>query len=127
MAAEQLRDISHWPDLQYHFGLTFAELRTMPNGVRKIYEEALPRLLAEDQARMLDVVAFPHMKKEGQKKLLRQLERARNGNKKEPAEVITDGKKFTDAVLTHGIAIEAVNSEGEVIEHVGARPPESED
>ena len=118
--AQPTRDISHWPDLQYHFGLSFAELLRMPNGVRKIYEKALPRLLAEDQARQLDVIAFPHMKKEGQRKLLRRIERARNDGKKEEAEVITDGAKYTDTVLTHGISIEAVDAEGNVIENVGA-------
>lgn len=116
------RDISHWPDLQFHFGLSYTELRAMPNGIRRIYEEALPRLLADTQARGIDVVSFPHMKPDGQRKILRRIERAQKQGQREKVEVITDGKQFTDAVLTHGIAITAVNSKGEVIENVGARP-----
>lgn len=71
----------HWPDLQFHFGLTYDELRSMPHARRRLYEEALPRLLAEQQARTIDAVSFPHMKKEAQRKMIRSINRATGADK----------------------------------------------
>ena len=66
----------HWPDLQFHYGLSFEELRAMPHARRAQYEEALPRLLAERQAQLLDVISFPHMEKAGQRRIVRALNAA---------------------------------------------------
>lgn len=108
-----------WPDLTYRYGLSYDELRRMPNGIRRIYEEALPRLVAEDLSAAIDAASFPHMKKEGRQSIIRRLRRALDQGRKQEAEVITDGEQFTDRLLASGIAITAVDSEGNVIENVG--------
>lgn len=70
--------IAQWPDLAYWYGLGYEELKDMPNAVRRVYEEALPRIAAEETARMIDAVSFPNLDKAGQRRLSRRLQRAMN-------------------------------------------------
>jgi hypothetical protein len=64
-----------WADLAFHYSLTYDELRYMPRAMREMYEQELPRLLAEEQSRLLDVFTFTKMKPEAQRRVTRRLQR----------------------------------------------------
>lgn len=65
----------HWPDLSRFYGLSFDDIRRMPAPIRRIYEREMARLIAEEQARMLDVMNFSHMKPAAQRRFIRRLNR----------------------------------------------------
>ena len=67
--------VRYWPDLTFWYGISPAELALLPNNIRKVYEKALPRVKAEQQAMMLDAASFPKMKESSQKRLINRLDK----------------------------------------------------
>lgn len=100
----------HWPDLAFWYGLTWAELRRMPRGVRRTYERELPRLRAEAQAERIDAASFPHMKKEDQRRVVRRIERATRQVERETATDLTPEQLEAMAAGT-GIGIKLVGKD----------------
>src|SRR4051794_38262228 len=62
-----------WPELTYHYGLTFDDLSRMPRWARLIYAKALRRILAEAQLVAVEAASFPYMDKTAQRRMIRQL------------------------------------------------------
>lgn len=99
-----------WPDLSYRYGFSFDQIRFMPNAVRKVYEDALPRLKAEDMAAAIDAAAFVHMRGDAQRRLLRRLNR---DLKRGLPPVRHRGAKFQQAMAASGIGVKLVPVKGD--------------
>lgn len=63
-----------WPDLSFHYGLSFRELWDMPRALRELYVFNLPRLKAEQQQLIADASAYPHMDRNGQRAFVRRID-----------------------------------------------------
>lgn len=99
-----------YPDLTFHYGLSWYELVKMPNWLKRMYVDALPRLLAEQQLTALQATAFPNMKKGARSSLVRKLER--RAKRRTRGEVLAP-KKLEEAAAMAGIGIVKVPVGGE--------------
>lgn len=73
--APRVPEADYFPDLSYHYGLSFHELASMPHWALRLYARALPRLVAEETLREIGVTSFPHMKRQTQRAVERGLKR----------------------------------------------------
>lgn len=64
-----------FPQLSYHYGLSFEELARMPRWAVELYIDELPRLLAEEQQAAIQAASFPNYDKQDQKRVSRALAR----------------------------------------------------
>lgn len=119
--------VRHWPDLLFWYpGLSHETLERMPAALRRVYEDALPRLKAEQLSMMVDASAFPKMKEEAQKHLVRRIEK--DLKKGLPRERVPDAPPApadaTKQAVELGIGMTFVDSDGEPVEveNVGGRP-----
>jgi hypothetical protein len=64
-----------FPDLSYHYGLSFREIINMPRWALELYLEAMTRLIAEDSLHAVEVVSFPHMGERDRRRVERALKR----------------------------------------------------
>jgi hypothetical protein len=116
--------VRHWPDLTFHYGFSVEELVRLPHNLRRVYERALPRLLAQEQAALIDACAFPNMDKAGQSKLIRRLNKALRRD--EVAEVPSSDEASLAHAAATGIGVKLVDAEGNPIEErPGEVPPPS--
>lgn len=126
-SSEPLGDIRvrHWPDLSFWYHLSFVDLAAMPNGVREVYEKALPRLKAEQQSMMIDAAAFPNMKESAQKSLIRRVEKdMKSGLPRPPVPKPLPPQEVSKQAEGLGIGMTFVDAEGEPVEveNIGGRP-----
>jgi hypothetical protein len=66
-------DVEIWPRLSRFYGLSFAELYSMPRMFLRMYAEAYPILVAEEHLHALQVVSYPYMDENDQKELFAEL------------------------------------------------------
>jgi len=62
-------DITLWPQLSFHYGLSYTELCSMPRFARELYIEKLPQILALHQLRAFEASAYPHMEDAGRREV----------------------------------------------------------
>ena len=74
-----------WPRLTREYGLSPNQIAAMPRWLRRVYIEAIPRILAEEQLAAIEVALFPHMKKEDQRSMHRKISRMARVEREEPA------------------------------------------
>lgn len=67
--------LAAYPDLTFYYGLSPWEIGLMPNAVKRVYIEALDRLLAQQQLAAIQASAFPNMKKGEQRRISSDLKR----------------------------------------------------
>jgi hypothetical protein len=94
-----------YPDLTRFYGLTPEQIAEMPRPLRLVYERAMKRIVATEQARMLDVITFPHQKQQARQKFARQLERKINGGRTSNQQVPTSGKEMKQTAAGIGIKV----------------------
>jgi hypothetical protein len=70
-----------WPELTYHYGLSFDELAAMPRWLRMIYVRGLPRILARQQLAALEAAIYPNLKPNARDRMHRRLARQANGGR----------------------------------------------
>lgn len=76
-----------FPQLSYHYGLSFTELFHLPGWVVDIYIEELPRLLAEQHQAALEAAAYPNFKKQDQQRIQRRLAKVIGGRRSQAPKV----------------------------------------
>ncbi len=96
-----------YPLLTYHYGLSFQEIADMPRWARRDYLKALPKLIAQNQLRAIEVSAFPNMKDGARKSLVRRLERAARHARPQAIRP----RKIEDVAML-GIGVKKVDAEG---------------
>lgn len=101
-----------WPLLTYHYGFTPDEIARMPRVLRRAYERALPRILAQQQMSRIEAAAFPNMKKAAQQNTIRRLERRSRFREDAPITAKSDEEHMRGLV---GIGVELVNAEGQLL------------
>lgn len=108
----------YWPDLQFHYGFSFDQLLTLPHGMRRLYEEALPRLLAEREAAMIDAASYPHMKPADQRRAHRRVMRALGADEvAEQTATPTTESELRSSTAASGIGFKMVDAEGQEVTH----------
>ena len=100
-----------YPVLTYHYGLSFEDLVHMPKWARRMYINALPKLIAETQLRAVEVVSFPHMKDGARRSMIRRLERKARRTRRTSA----PPRKIED-MSEVGIKVIQVDAEGNPLE-----------
>lgn len=107
-----------WARLSHHYpGFTPDKIAVTPRAVLEAYEAEIPQLIAEEQSMLLDVIAFPHMEKSGQKSLIRRLERqlktveVEKPSSDDPRDLMRRGQAA-------GIGIQFVGPDGQPTEEV---------
>lgn len=66
-------DIEHWPRLTRFYKISPFELARLPNGICRVYIDALPGLQAEEQLFHMQASDFPHLTSEGRDRLHKRL------------------------------------------------------
>lgn len=97
-----------FPQLSYHYGLSFEELTRMPRWAVELYVEELPRLLAEEQQAAIQAAAFPNYDKQDQKRISRSLTRVIRKGRVETAPKIDVVGAGAESPLTGMVGVEIV-------------------
>lgn len=97
--------LSVYPVLTFYYGLPPSEIKTMPAVVKRAYLAALPAFLAEQQHKAIQAVSFPNYKKADQQRIMREIKRAQESNRKAPAPSVPQLERSTKGV---GIGIRKV-------------------
>ena len=104
--AEQRTSV--FPQLSYHYGLSFTELAHMPQWAVELYVKELPRLLAEQHQAAIEAATFPNMKKNDQRSIIRRLTRMINRGRAEQAQKIDVVSAGGESPLAGMVGVEIV-------------------
>lgn len=96
-----------WPQLSRFYGIGPAELAETPRSIVRLYAEAIPALVADEQLMRLEAAVYPHMKQADARRVARERQRvARRMFDEVPPQEPSDGIPRTLAEV--GIGLEWV-------------------
>jgi len=107
-----------WPQLTRFYGIGPAELAVTPRNIVRVYAEAIPALVADEQLLRLEASVYPHMKQADARRVARDRQRAAKrmyveGPAREPADGIEPtlaevgiGLEWAEAPAAHGPVVD---------------------
>jgi hypothetical protein len=110
-----------WPQLSRFYGIGPAELADTPRAIIRLYVDAIPALVADEQLTRLEASVYPHMKQSDARRVARDRQRqAKRMFDEGPAVEPTDGIPATLAEVGIGLEWEqAPAAHGPVVDPWG--------
>lgn len=109
---DQWPQLYFWPDLTYHYGIGPERLYRMPRWLIDMYQEQLPRILAEQEIKMANAARAPWMKEQEaddyNRALLRRLNSAPRPRPPAPPRT---SETFAQDLSEMGIAVKVVDTD----------------
>lgn len=103
----KLREIRElYPLLSWHFHISPLELLVLPGWLKEAYVDALPRLIAQEQLRMIEAAAFPYHEESAQQGIIRNYTKHLPGRGEAPAPRSIEELQFLAAASGIAVVIE---------------------